>query len=126
LAFGHLNYCHYLASVRRTFKFSSLKQLNQIKSNLADMILGDLYDKIEEISIYSNSSNLQWRAELSDTNLKVDHPRIMSAKFDLIWFSCFREEDLNVRRTDERQVMTIIQMALLYKSKCAQILTGTT
>ena len=58
--------------------------------------------KIEEISFFSNSSNLQWRAELSDTNLKVDHPRIMSAKFDLIWFSCFREEDLNVRRTDAK------------------------
>jgi hypothetical protein len=47
---------------------------------------------IEEISIFSNSSHLAWRALLSDTILKGTHP----AMFGLIWFSGFRGEDLNV------------------------------
>jgi hypothetical protein len=34
--------------------------------------------------------------ELSDTILKWDYPRTIPAKFGLIWFSGFREEDLNV------------------------------
>jgi hypothetical protein len=34
--------------------------------------------------------------ELSDTILKWDYPRIITAKFGLIWFSGFREENLNV------------------------------
>jgi hypothetical protein len=46
---------------------------------------------IEEISIFSNSSHLEWRAGLSDTNLKGTIP----ARFGLIWFSGFRGEDLN-------------------------------
>jgi hypothetical protein len=51
---------------------------------------------IEEISIFSNSSHFEWRAGLSDTILKGDHPRTIPAKFVLIWFSDFRGEDLNV------------------------------
>jgi hypothetical protein len=51
---------------------------------------------IEEMSIFSNSSQLEWRAGLSDTILKGDHPRIIPAKFALIWYSGFRGEDLNV------------------------------
>jgi hypothetical protein len=51
---------------------------------------------IEEISIFSNSSDFEWRAGLSDTILKGDHPRTIPAKFFLIWFSSFRGEDLNV------------------------------
>ena len=51
---------------------------------------------IEEISIFSNSSHLEWRAGLSDTILKGTHPRTIPAKFGLIWFSCFRGKDLNV------------------------------
>jgi hypothetical protein len=47
-------------------------------------------------SIFSNSSHLEWSMELSDTNLKWDYPRPIPAKFGLIWFSSFREEDLNV------------------------------
>ena len=47
---------------------------------------------IEDISIFSNSSHLEWRAGLSDTILKGTHP----ARFGLIWFSGFRGEDLNV------------------------------
>jgi hypothetical protein len=41
----------------------------------------------------SNSSHFEWRAGLSDTILKGDHPRTIPAKFALIWF---RGEDLNV------------------------------
>ena len=51
---------------------------------------------IEEISIFSNSSHLEWRVELSDTILKWDYPRTISARFGLIWFSGFRGKDLNV------------------------------
>ena len=29
-------------------------------------------------------------------NIERNHPRTIPAKFALIWFSCFREEDLNV------------------------------
>jgi hypothetical protein len=47
---------------------------------------------IEEISILSNSSHLEWRAGVSDTILKGTIP----ARFGLIWFSGFRGEDLNV------------------------------
>jgi hypothetical protein len=48
----------------------------------------------KEISIFSNSSHFEWRAGLSDTILKGDHPRTIPAKFVLTWFSGFRE-DLN-------------------------------
>jgi len=44
--------------------------------------------------------------------LKGDHPRIIPAKFDLIWLGSFRGEDLNVKvydahkpADDERQEM---------------------
>ena len=47
---------------------------------------------IEEISIFSNSSHIEWRAGLSETILKGTHP----ARFGIIWFSGFRGEDLNV------------------------------
>ena len=73
---------------------------------------------IEEISIFSKSSHLEWRADMSDKNLKGTHPRTIPATFGLIWFRGFRGEDLNVkiydvRRTDDdgRQVMAKAQMA---------------
>ena len=47
---------------------------------------------IEEISIFSNSSHLEWRAGLSDIIVKGTLP----ARFALIWFSGFRGKDLNV------------------------------
>ena len=50
----------------------------------------------EEISIFSNSGHLEWRAGLSDTILKGTHPGTIPARFGLIWFGGFREEDLNV------------------------------
>jgi hypothetical protein len=51
---------------------------------------------IDEISIFSNSSHLEWRAGLSDTILKGTHPRTSPAWFGVIWFSGFRGKDLNV------------------------------
>jgi hypothetical protein len=51
---------------------------------------------IEEISIFRNSSHLEWRAGLSDTIMKGTHPGTIPARFGLIWFSGFRGEDLNV------------------------------
>jgi hypothetical protein len=56
---------------------------------------------IEEIFIFSNSSHLEWRAELSDTILKRTHPGTIPARLGLIWFSGFRGEDW----TDGCQVM---------------------
>ena len=60
--------------------------------------LGTFWLKIEqfcpfgEISIFSDSGHLEWRAGLSDTILKGT----ISARFGLIWFNGFRGEDLNV------------------------------
>ena len=51
---------------------------------------------IDEISIFSNSSHLERRAELSDTILKGTYPGTIPARFGLISFSGFRGEDLNV------------------------------
>ena len=51
---------------------------------------------VEEIFIFINNSHLEWRVGLSDTILKWDYPRTIPAKFGLIWFSSFREDDLNV------------------------------
>ena len=64
--------------------------------------LGALWLKIEqfwpfeEIYIFSNSSHLEWRVGLSNTILKGTHPGTIPTRFGLIWFSGFREEDLNV------------------------------
>ena len=51
---------------------------------------------IEEISIFSNNSHLEWRAGLSDTIVKGTHPGTITPRFGLIWFRGFRGEDLNV------------------------------
>jgi hypothetical protein len=50
----------------------------------------------EEISIFSNGGHLGYRTPLTDTILKGTHPGTIPARFGLIWFSGFREEDLNV------------------------------
>jgi hypothetical protein len=50
----------------------------------------------EEISIFRNSSHLEWRTGLSDTIVKGTHPRTIPARFGLIWFSGFRRKVLNV------------------------------
>ena len=69
----------------------------------------------EEISIFSNSGHLEWRAGLSDTILKGAHPGTIPARFGLIWFRGFRGEDLNVKVYDVRrttsQVMAKAHMA---------------
>jgi hypothetical protein len=57
---------------------------------------------IEETSIFSNSSHLEWRAGLSDTNLKGTHPGTIPARVGVIWFSGFREEDLNVAKNRKK------------------------
>ena len=54
----------------------------------------------EEISNISNSSHLEWRVGLLDTSLKGTHPRIIPARFGLIWFRGFRGDDLNVKVYD--------------------------
>jgi hypothetical protein len=59
---------------------------------------------IEKISIFSDSSHLEWMAGLSDTILKGIHPRTIPASFGFIWFRGFRGEDLNVKVYDVRQV----------------------
>jgi hypothetical protein len=60
---------------------------------------------IEEISIFSNSSHLEWRARLSDTILKGTHPAgTIPGRFGLIWLSSFRGEDLNVKVYDVRRM----------------------
>jgi hypothetical protein len=51
---------------------------------------------IEEISIFSNCSNLEWRAGLLDTILKGPHQITIPARINAIWFHSFRGEDLNV------------------------------
>jgi hypothetical protein len=61
---------------------------------------------IEEISIFSNSSHLEWRASLPDTILKGTHPRTITARFDFIWFRGFRGEDLNVKVYDVRRMQS--------------------
>jgi hypothetical protein len=47
----------------------------------------------EDIFIFSNSSHLGYRTALTDTILKGDHLRIISAKFGWNWLSSFRGED---------------------------------
>ena len=46
----------------------------------------------EEISIFSNGGHLGYRTALTDTILKGDHLRIISAKFGLDWLNSFRED----------------------------------
>jgi hypothetical protein len=55
--------------------------------------LFSIYYRILDISIFSNSGHLEWRAGLSDTLLKGTHPGTIPARFGLIWFSGFRGED---------------------------------
>jgi hypothetical protein len=51
---------------------------------------------LEEISNFSNSGHLEWRAGLSDKILKGTHPGTIPTRIGLIWFGGFRGEDLNV------------------------------
>jgi hypothetical protein len=60
-----------------------------------DLILKQQWT-IEEISIFSNRSHLEWRAGLSDKILKGAHPKTIPARFGFTWFHGFRGKDLNV------------------------------
>jgi hypothetical protein len=51
------------------------------------------FNTFEEISIFSHGGHLRYRTALTDTNLKGDHPRVISAKFGWDWLSSFRGED---------------------------------
>jgi hypothetical protein len=86
-------------------KISQKKQENMLNYSLpwsCSSNLGTFWFVIKqklttkEISIFGNSSHFEWRAVLSDTILKRDHPRTIPATFALIWFCGFRGEDLNV------------------------------
>jgi hypothetical protein len=87
-------------------QFWPLKLLSQFQPNFAEMILrwsplkivsvsAVLYPRWPplEISICSNGGHLGYRTALTDTILKGDHLRIISAKFGWDWLSSFREED---------------------------------
>ena len=51
------------------------------------------FSPFEEISILSNGGHLGYRTSLTDTILKEDRLRIISAKFGWDWPSSFRGED---------------------------------
>jgi hypothetical protein len=55
---------------------SPLKLLSQSQPNLIEQFWA-----FEEISIFSNGGHLGYRTALTDTVLKGDHLRIISAKF---------------------------------------------
>ena len=46
----------------------------------------------EEISTFNNGGHFGYRTVLTDTILKGDHPRIISAKLGWYWPSSFRED----------------------------------
>ena len=73
---------------------------------------------IEEISIFSNSSHLEWRVGLSDTILKGTHPRTIPARFGLIWSRGFRGED--VTSLCLHSVMFLVTAAILVGGQCRQ------
>jgi hypothetical protein len=50
----------------------------------------------EEFYIFSNGGHLGWRAWVSNIILKRTDPRTIPARFGLVWFNGFKEEDLNV------------------------------
>jgi hypothetical protein len=54
----------------------------QFSSNLGTFWLKiEQFWPFEEISIFSNGGHLGYRTAVTDTILKGDHPRIISAKF---------------------------------------------
>jgi hypothetical protein len=88
LAKGHVSFCHHLASVIR-HKLSHLNLLlwnRWTKLSSFELVLKQQWT-IGEISIFSNSSHLEWRAGLSDTILKGTHPGTIPARFgfNIFW-----------------------------------------
>jgi hypothetical protein len=76
----------------------------------------------KEISIFSNSSHLEWRAGLSNTILKGTHPGTIPARLGLIWFSGFRGEDLNVIFLEKRGEEIYKDLLGNYRANINQIL----
>jgi hypothetical protein len=72
-------------------KSSPLKLLWQSQPNFAEKI--EQFWLFEEIYIFSHGGHLGYRTALTDTILKGDHPRIISAKFCSDWRSSVRGED---------------------------------
>ena len=68
----------------------------------------------EEISIFSNSGHLEWRAGQLDTILKGTHPGTIPARFGLIWSSGFRGEDLNVKVYDIRGTPSVAKAHMAF------------
>jgi hypothetical protein len=54
-----------------------------------------LSQNVPKFELYKHNDEL-FSMELSDTILKGTHPGTIPARFGLIWFTGFREEDLNV------------------------------
>jgi hypothetical protein len=79
------------------FRGDDLLKINQSETRIA--CSGTFWFKIkqfwpfEEISIFSNSGYLGWRARLSDITFKGNPQRMIQAKFGLNWPSGFRGED---------------------------------
>jgi hypothetical protein len=51
--------------------------------------------------LWSNGGHLGYRTALTDTILKGDHPRIISAELGWDWHSSFRGEDFFLKHNDE-------------------------
>jgi hypothetical protein len=52
--------------------------------------------QLKKFLFFETAAILNGGRGLSDTILKGTHPRTIPARFSVIWFSGFREEDLNV------------------------------
>jgi hypothetical protein len=76
-------------------------------------------NRFEEISIFSNSSHLEWKAGLSDTIWKGTHPGTIPARFGLIWFSGFLPFKM-AAVTKNRNFFKWLKL-LYCKPECAQI-----
>jgi hypothetical protein len=89
---GHLGYRTELFNIYygifyELWTFTDFDRLWNLKKR------GDEIKKKSEISIFSNGGHLGYRTALTDTILKGDHIRIISAKFGWNWLSSFRGED---------------------------------
>jgi hypothetical protein len=64
-----------------------------LNQTLLKWSLGGPLSKLCPSSIFSNGGHLGYRTALTDTILKGDHPRIISAKFGWDWLRSFRGEE---------------------------------
>jgi hypothetical protein len=92
---GQVSYCHHLSSVNIShFNLLLRNHWANCNQTLVEWSLDGPLPKL--CPVFSNGGHLGWRAGLSDPILKGTHPVTIPARFGLIWFSGFREEDLNV------------------------------